>query len=101
MGVTCLLDDGKEPSREGKSDGAEERREFKGSITEWTREIRSSGTWKSVSTTRSTDVFLYLHLGTTLTHFVESLLKGFKITSFQLDDFYVSRRFALQKWQIG
>lgn len=49
--------------------------------------MRSCGTWKSVLKMSHTDVLMYLHLGTTLTLFVESLLKGFKNPSFQLDDF--------------
>lgn len=82
MGVTCLYDDdGKESSREGEGDAAKEK--IARTIAR-SREMRLSGTPKSVLMTSSTGVFMYLCLRTTLTHFVESLLKWFKILHFSL-----------------
>lgn len=74
-------DDGKESSREGKGDAAKEK--IARTIA-WSREMRLSGTLKSVLVTSSTGVSMYLCFGTTLTHFVESLLKWFKILHFSL-----------------
>lgn len=74
-------DDGKESSRDGKGDAAKEK--IARTIT-WSREMRLSGTPKSVLMTSSTGVFMYLCFGTTLTHFVESLLKWFKVLHFSL-----------------
>lgn len=62
----------------------ERRDDCQDNSMEQTREMRLSRTQKSVFMTSSIDVSMYLRLGTTLTHFVESFLKWFKILHFSL-----------------